>query len=409
VNETIDVDKAAKSLDSFLVENQEFEKLNARLSAFNMFDVLKVDRVEIRHSNVLGWLMSPTGSHGLGPVFLRRFLSRLLLENEVPNISLSPSQFELMSFGDVEVLREWQNIDVVVRSAANRWCLLIENKIASKESQGQLLRYIERCRQEMCGWQIIPVLLTLDGDDPSESGLEAGFIPLSHTNVLLLAEQIIVQHRSRIPDDAQVFLQHYLQTLRRLTMQDEELIELCKTIYRKHREAIELIVEFGAASNIQETCLAEITSLTDCEFAVPVRAGVWFLPRSLGDLLPSQQPMAYWNFLPRPAPLCCRFHYAKKKGKLSLLLEVGPIAEAQKRQKVLRAIDKAGIPVRKTGYRDEAKFTRLLNYNQRLTLNEEGDFDMSDEAIRGVVGILWKKFEEPQAKIINALTNFDWS
>jgi len=85
------------------------------------------------------------------------------------------------------------------------------------------------------------------------------------------------------------------------------------------------------------------------------------------------------------------------------------IADSQKRQAVLKAIEKAGISVRKTAYRDGAKFTRLVNFNQRLTLNEEGEFDTSDEEIRRVVGILWKKFEEPQAKIINALTSFDWS
>lgn len=106
MNDVIDMARATRSLDGFLVENQELEILNARLSAFNMFEVLKVDRAEIRHSNVLGWLMTPNGSHGLGPVFLRRFLSRLLLEIAIPNITFTPSQFELMSYGDVEVLRE---------------------------------------------------------------------------------------------------------------------------------------------------------------------------------------------------------------------------------------------------------------------------------------------------------------
>jgi hypothetical protein len=36
-----------------------------------------------------------------------------------------------MNLGDVEVLREWQNIDIFVRCPTGQWCLLIENKIGS--------------------------------------------------------------------------------------------------------------------------------------------------------------------------------------------------------------------------------------------------------------------------------------
>ena len=122
MSKTITNPEAQGHLDAFLVENQELETLNARLTAFNMFSVLRAEKTEIRHSNVLAWLLNPSGSHGLGPVFLRRFLSRLLHEQSPPDISLTPSQIELMSFADAEVLREWQNIDVLVCSPANHWC-----------------------------------------------------------------------------------------------------------------------------------------------------------------------------------------------------------------------------------------------------------------------------------------------
>jgi len=52
--------------------------------------------------------------------------------------------------------------------------------------------------------------------------------------------KLFVQRKSQLAEPVQVFMQHYLDTLRRLTMQDVELTNLCKTIYRKHREAIDL-------------------------------------------------------------------------------------------------------------------------------------------------------------------------
>ena len=37
-------------------------------------------------------------------------------------------------------------------------------------------------------------------------------------------------------------------------MQDEELVRLCKRIYRKHREAIDLIMEYGVSSQVLDAC-----------------------------------------------------------------------------------------------------------------------------------------------------------
>ena len=51
--------------------------------------------------------------------------------------------------------------------------------------------------------------------------------------------------------DTKVFLEHYLAVLRRITMQDKKLIDLCKTIYKKHKDAIDLIVDYGMTSQFQ--------------------------------------------------------------------------------------------------------------------------------------------------------------
>ena len=406
-SDAFDVDAARRLLDAFLVENEELETLGARLSAFNMFQVLRIEKIEIRHSNVLGWLLSPDGSHGLGNVFLRRFLSRLLLDNETAPTSLTPSQVELMSFTDIEVLREWQNIDVLVHSGAGRWCLLIENKIRTKERKGQLQRYMARVGQEMPNHEIIPVFLTLEGEEPSDVGQELGFLTLSHAQVLELAEQIIRQHSSRIPDDARTFLDHYLETLRRLTMQDQELVELCKTIYRKHGEAIDLIIEYGTANNFHDACAVEIGSAVECEFIKSARGSVWFLPKALGDLT-RPVSMTGWGFLPRETPIACWCRRAKKRGALRMVLEVGPVADASKRQALLMAMRAAGFEIKQSSLREGAKFTRLTSHSTKLAKDEEGETDWSDEEIRKATRALWRKLEPSCTKAAEAFQGFHW-
>jgi PD-(D/E)XK nuclease superfamily protein len=78
VNRTRSI-QARRQLDAFLVANPDLDTLSARLSSFNIFNVLKIADWEIRHSNVLAWLLDPADTLGLGHRFLRCFLSHLLL------------------------------------------------------------------------------------------------------------------------------------------------------------------------------------------------------------------------------------------------------------------------------------------------------------------------------------------
>ncbi len=407
ITRAMDTDRQHQ-LNSFLVDNQELESLNARLATFNLFRVLRIEKAEIRHSNVLAWLLTPDATHGLGATFLRRFLSRLLMENEDADVTLTPAQIELMNFNDVEVLREWQHIDIVARSHSNGWCLLIENKIGSKEKKGALAQYLQAVKADMPRAQVVPVLLTMEGEDPSDEGQEAGFIPLSHVQVLELAERIIEQNAARIPGGASVFLNHYLDTLRRLTMQDDELIDLCKTIYRKHHEAIDLIVEYGASSQVLDACEEAAPTLVDCEFVVRRRGLVWFLPRQMGD---HQRAGSFssWPFLPQPVAVMCWYQYGKRSGRLRLTLEVGPVSEPTLRIRLLKAIKKAGFSFgEKSAFKAGPKYTRILSMSHKLRTNEDGDVDDNPEYVKEIAKSLWKKFWDEGGKITGVLKDFDW-
>lgn len=402
-----DTTKKMRQLDAFLVDNRELEALNARLASFNMFRVLRVERTEIRHSNVLAWLLTPGENHGLGATFLRRFLSRLLLENDISGISLTPAQVELMNLGDVEVRREWKNIDILVHSQERNWCLLIENKIDSTESKDQLERYVKSVHNGLPGCQIIPVYLTVEGDDPSEAAKTLGFVPLSHSQVLEVAEQITEQHKTRIPRDAGVFLQHYLDSLRRITMQDDQLMDLCKTIYRRHREAIDLIVEYGGSSRVVEACEEEAANLIDCEFIKTTGSRIWFLPLEMGKHEPTITLTA-WQFLPRHIAVTCWFFYFKKSGKLQVAMEVGPVSDGALRKRLLRSIQAAGFSFKDIAFKDGAMYTRIGSEIQKLRTNADGEPDEDPDYIKQVVRKLWTAMWKEGAKIADVLKDFDW-
>jgi len=67
-------DRAAiAALNTLVVESEELRQLESVLGQFNTFRVLGIEDAEIRHSNMLAWLLTPSESHGLGDRFLRRF------------------------------------------------------------------------------------------------------------------------------------------------------------------------------------------------------------------------------------------------------------------------------------------------------------------------------------------------
>lgn len=70
------------ALREFLLDIDCLEELQPWSRKFNLFDVLKVSRNEIRHSNVLAWLLNPNENHGLGDSYIRKFVQNLTLNSK---------------------------------------------------------------------------------------------------------------------------------------------------------------------------------------------------------------------------------------------------------------------------------------------------------------------------------------
>lgn len=70
--------------------------------------MLRVDHFEIRHSNILTWLLDPNETHQLGGFFLKKMLTRLVMrvENEGKGEGIDFLSFLYSSIHDAEVARE---------------------------------------------------------------------------------------------------------------------------------------------------------------------------------------------------------------------------------------------------------------------------------------------------------------
>jgi len=78
------------ALESLVVDNPYLERLETLLGQFNIFEALGAVRVEARHSDFLGFLLSPQKNHGLGDAFARRLYERVLQRHQDRQGLVSP-------------------------------------------------------------------------------------------------------------------------------------------------------------------------------------------------------------------------------------------------------------------------------------------------------------------------------
>jgi hypothetical protein len=396
----LSAEEQKRILNKFLVDNPELEDLSSKLSTFNIFNVLKIENAEIRHSNLLAWLLDPQGSNGIGQFFIRRFISTISLENETGQVNINPAQFELMNMGDVEVFREWRNIDLLAVSEQNKFVLLIENKVKSKATKRQLQRYLDLIYGEYPKYKIIPVLLTLEEEDDWEIALDSGYIAYSHAQIYHIIDRITGQRKDRIPEDAKVFLNHYLVTLRRLTMQDDEIVSLCKAIYKKHRDAVNLIHEYGATTQFLEAAEGFISEHSEFEKLYSGGRGIFFIEKRWSKKMPACSNR--WQFLSKPYPVACWFYYRTSRSKVGFIIEVGSMEDSEKRISLLKKFDKNGFKFRSKALTAEAKYTRV-----HTTWVPVGDADNQDLLKNGMEDIL-KKSKLKLDLTTEIIESFNW-
>lgn len=276
-----------EALEAFLHENAELEQLEEFVDDFNIFTALDIVNNEIRHSNFLSWLLNPKGSHGLGDNFLIPFLKNISFKaSSLGMEGLSIVDIDLWNLNDAEILREWRNIDILIRCDNQKFICVIENKIYSKEHSEQLQRYKDIINMEYPDYKKLFVYLTVEGDIPSES---ESYIPLSYSDIVPLIEHIIESKKNKLGSDILVFISHYNEMLRRYIMKDSEIQEICRKIYKRHKKALDLIFEYKPDRLLEiHDCLVDIIQKDpDLILEDSSKLFIRFIPESL-DFIPKR-------------------------------------------------------------------------------------------------------------------------
>ncbi len=230
------------ALAALVISDPEFEELERSQDVFCPFEAIGMVRQEIRHGHFLSYIFDAQRPHGFGTECLRALLKAIARSSDQLSDGLRPIDVHLMNVDNARVRREWKGIDILIDIPRGQSPLIIaiELKIDSHEHSGQLGRYRAVVEREWPNCTPIFPFLTKRGDEPSEEDGE-GWVPVE---MEALAEELegVLRRASGAPE-ARELLGSYLSMLRRHHLSNERLEALAASLWAKHREALEYLVE----------------------------------------------------------------------------------------------------------------------------------------------------------------------
>lgn len=272
---------------SSLLLDPNFIKLELLYEKPNIFSALRLAHHEIRHSNFLGWLLDPNQTHGLGSKFLKLVLADILLDERAKDISVT--SVGKLKLDKAQVLREWKNIDVLIKIEG--LVITIENKVWSSESKHQLQKYKDIINSEFGNSRKVFVFLTPFGTDAS---MNDEYISYSYSRIVSILQLITSTYYEAISPSVMVYLNDYIETVRTNFMKNGEVNILAREVYLNHKELFDFVLNHtpNPLNELQDYLSKKLTSYGWVK-KTSQKNYVRFLPKSLIDIIPNNS--ISWN------------------------------------------------------------------------------------------------------------------
>jgi hypothetical protein len=124
---------------------------------------------------------------------------------------------------------------------------------------------------------------------------------------------------------------------------------------------------------------------------------LWFIPKEWANIMPKE--IEGW---PSPYPVAFWFNLIESKGRLGIVLEIGPLASAERRRRLVEAFRRSGFSLRAGADREEAKYSRV--YTEYRPVNDFGN----PEELKRIMNELWEQSSGELIRATNVIKGFPW-
>lgn len=404
-------------LESLFINNEAIEHIDLHLNRFNPIRVMKMERMEIRHSAILAWLLDPNESHGLNDRFLKAFLAEALRGQSQLG---TPTALDIAhsDMRDAVIRIEWQNIDIFIYSVKNNWGFIVENKFDSKQSEGQLAKYMKNVEsglgKQYDGLIIRGVFLTLFDEEPEDNR----YSPINYEAICGFLPRFLEQEAHLLTSEVRTFLLHYLEILKEeVGMSDErnELEKLARQLYRDHKKTLDFIMEHGANSDFAIAAQSIFGETPEYLDIITIDNGqyvffwlgsekIGFIPASwykaMGeDTLDFARHDNFGGGYPAKLWFQLNTNSDGTTGQLVLYSEIGSISDHSLRRKLIENIQEAASTLEKkriifqSGAADEGRRYSKFFKKNLLSIKDVQDADEIASSMKKLLDSFEREFE----------------
>ena len=96
-------------------------------------------------------------------------------------------------------------------------------------------------RDTYIGYQIIPIYLTLQNDEPTHED----YLMLGYEDILLILKNYFDVKADYVQADIRSFLFYYADVLENQLIQNKEMVDNSMIVYRNHKDAVDLLYASG--------------------------------------------------------------------------------------------------------------------------------------------------------------------
>jgi hypothetical protein len=221
-----------------------FQELKAYYGKTTLFNILKIERNENRHSAFLAWLLDKNGSHGLGEEPLKRFMRLLAKEDDKYNEPFLVGNYQIENMYvvterpakvngqkktgrvDVFISFDYRLLPIIVenKDVLHHARVIIENKVYTDEHDDQTKFYLDWVRQEYKGKHnqtIIGVFLSPQKPEKCSGDVDGfEYVKITYQDILQsLMEPLLKMEMSC---EARFFITDYIVNLGQPVQDKEE-------------------------------------------------------------------------------------------------------------------------------------------------------------------------------------------
>jgi len=250
-----------------ILEDADFRSLmrESKGANFTVFDVMGTADYEIRHSNVLSWLLDRNGNHGQDASFLSLLWESISGEHDLPTVP----------FREYSVVREGENesvkIDLLIKAEDLDWVIVIENKLFSPETGDQLDRYFKDIESR---YAKVPhrfyFYLTPEGIAPAKDEDSRNWMPISYSVVTQVISKLL---EGTLPERVKSFLEQYVEHIQRNVLKSVGMIEKQRGILNRHAKLFHSLAYVMDEDYIQTQCSETESNLLKSILAVQSEVG----------------------------------------------------------------------------------------------------------------------------------------